>query len=104
MGIYPVDENGDNVGGASMFLATTEISHPIWRFIRGAVFCDVGSVWEKSYRFNPGDLNVGVGYGLRIKVPVLNAPIKLDLAYPVLNNQDDLSSKLRFHFNMGFTW
>ena len=97
-------ENGDNVGGASMFLTTTEISHPIWRFIRGAVFCDVGSVWEKSYRFNPGDLNVGVGYGLRIKVPVLNAPIKLDLAYPVLNNQDDLSSKLRFHFNMGFTW
>lgn len=102
--VSPVDENGDNVGGASMFLATTEISHPIWRFIRGAVFCDVGSVWEKSYRFNPGDLNVGVGYGLRIKVPVLNAPIKLDLAYPVLNNQDDLSSKLRFHFNMGFTW
>ena len=47
---------------------------------------------------------MGVGYGLRLKVPVLNAPIKLDLAYPVLNNQDDLSSKLRFHFNMGFTW
>jgi outer membrane protein insertion porin family len=50
------------------------------------------------------DINIGAGYGLRIKLPVINAPIRLDLAYPVLNNQDYESNKLRFHFNMGFSF
>ena len=47
--------------------------------------------------------NIGIGYGLRIKLPVVNAPIKLDLAYPILNNQDGVSNSIRFHFNMGFS-
>ena len=102
--VSPTDVFKNNIGGQSMFLFTSEISHPIWNFIRGAAFIDVGNAWHNSFSFSPTMLNVGVGYGLRIKLPVLNAPIKLDLAYPVVNNQDDLSSKLRFHFNMGFTW
>ncbi|WP_176013255.1 outer membrane protein assembly factor BamA [Victivallis sp. Marseille-Q1083] len=102
--VSPVDKDDHNVGGSSMLLLTTEISHPIWQFIRGAAFVDAGSVWSNPYSFGIGNFNVGVGYGLRIKVPYLNAPVKLDLAYPVLNNVDGLSSKLRFHFNMGFTW
>lgn len=102
--VSPVDENGYNVGGSSMLLLTTEVSHPIWSFIRGAVFCDAGTVGAEAYRFDIDDINVGVGYGLRIIVPQLNAPISLDLAYPIVNNQDSVSSKLRFHFNMGFSW
>ena len=82
----------------------TELTHPIWSFIRGAISLDAGNVWGDAYNFNLHGINVGVGYGLRIKVPMLNAPVRLDLAYPVVNNQDDLDSKLRFHFNMGFTW
>ncbi len=102
--VSPVDSNGYNIGGNSMFVVTTEITHPIWSFIRGAVFCDAGNVWGDAYNFNMHGINVGAGYGLRIKVPMLNAPVRLDLAYPIVNNQDDLDSKLRFHFNMGFTW
>ena len=99
--IGPADKNGDVYGGSFMYLFTMELSHPIWRFIRGAAFVDVGSATDA--RKNPfTHANVGVGYGLRIMLPGVNAPIKLDLAYPVLNNQDGVSSKLRFHFNMGF--
>ncbi len=87
-----------------MLLVTSEISHPIWSFIRGAVFVDAGNVWGDAYDYDFGKMNVGVGYGLRIIVPMLNAPIRLDLAYPIVNSQDHLSSKLRFHFNMGFSW
>ena len=50
------------------------------------------------------DFNIGIGYGLRIKLPYFNAPIKLDLAYPILNNQPGEKNTLRFHFNLGFTW
>jgi len=64
----------------------------------------VGNAWKNSYTYSPSLINMGAGYGLRIKVPYVNAPIKLDLAYPIVNNVDGLDKKLRFHFNMGFTW
>lgn len=98
------DVNGHNLGGQSMLLVTAEVSHPIWNFIRGAAFVDIGNAWEKSYRYDMSGINVGAGYGLRIKVPYLNAPVRLDLAYPILNNQDDVKNTLRFHFNMGFAF
>ena len=102
--VSPVDRNGDPTGGQTMLLLTAEMTHPIWSFIRGAIFIDAGNAWENSYSMGMSGMNSGAGYGLRIKVPYLNAPVKLDLAYPILSNQSDLSKKLRFHFNMGFTW
>jgi outer membrane protein insertion porin family len=92
------------MGGQSMLLLTAEMTHPIWKFVRGAIFADAGNVWSGTGPSQLGRINIGAGYGLRIKLPYLNAPIKLDLAYPVYNNQDGVSSKFRFHFNMGFSW
>lgn len=101
--IGPVDANDDNYGGEFMYLFTAELSHPIYKFLRGAVFCDVGDA--TSAHFGPiSRPNVGVGYGLRIMVPGIDMPIRLDLAYPIVNNQEGLSSRLRFHFNMGFSF
>ena len=102
--VSPLDSAGKPRGGNTMLLGTMEVSHPIWGFIRGAAFVDAGNTWDNAYSFGPGGINVGAGYGLRIMLPMINAPIKLDLAYPIVNNQDNLSRKFRFHFNMGFTW
>ncbi len=100
--IGPADSNKDNYGGDFMYLLTAELTHPIYDFIRGAIFVDIGDA--TSSRFGPFNKpNIGVGYGLRIKLPVVNAPIKLDLAFPVLNNQEGVKNSLRFHFNMGFS-
>ena len=96
--------NRRNVGGQTMLLATSEISHPIWGPIRGAVFADIGNAWKDSWDMDFSDINIGAGYGLRIKIPQLNVPIKLDLAYPVLNNQKCASDKWRIHFNVGFSF
>ncbi len=102
--ISPVDYNNDPYGGDSMLLGNIELTHPIYKFIKGAIFCDFGNVWENAWDLNLSKINVGVGYGLRIKIPYINAPVKLDLAYPIVNNQDGVSSKIRFHFNTGFSW
>ena len=96
--------NRENIGGQSMLLVTSEVTHPIWGPIRGAAFIDIGNAWGNSYSFGFGGINMGAGYGLRIKIPQLNVPIKIDLAYPILNNQDASSDKLRIHFNVGFTF
>ena len=95
---------GENVGGQTMLLMTAEISHPIWGPVRGAFFVDAGNAWRNSWSMNIADINIGAGYGLRIKLPNINVPIKLDLAYPVLDNTEDESRKLRLHFNVGFTF
>ncbi len=102
--VSPVDDSDHNIGGMSMMLFTTEVTHPIWKFIRGAVFMDAGTVGKNSWSYSFNDLNIGVGYGLRLKLPMFPTPISLDLAYPVLNNQNNVSRKLRFHFNMNFSW
>ena len=102
--VSPVDSHGREVGGQSMSVFTVEISHPIWSFIRGAVFADAGGVSKDEFGFGFDHFNIGVGYGLRIKLPQVPMPIKLDLAFPVLNNQDHVKSRLRFHFNMGFSF
>ena len=101
--IGPTDARDDNYGGEFMYLFTAELSHPIYSILRGAFFCDVGDA--TSGHFGPiSTPNVGVGYGLRIMVPGIDMPIRLDLAYPVVNNQDGVASRLRFHFNMGFSF
>ncbi len=99
--IGPVDHNEDNYGGEFMYLFTAELSHPIYKdYVRGGFFCDVGGVSKRNFEFN--DPCVGLGYGLRIKLPNFPMPIRLDLAYPVVNNQDGVKDRLRFHFNFGF--
>ncbi len=102
--ISPVDSDNKGYGGDSMILGNIELTHPIYEFIRGAAFVDIGQVREKAWNFSMDDFNIGVGYGFRVKLPYFNAPIKLDLAYPILNNQPGEKSTLRFHFNLGFTW
>ncbi len=102
--VSPLDDKGHAIGGQTMFLVTAEITHPIWRFIRGAVFSDIGNSYSNAYSFGPSGINMGVGYGLRIMVPYLEMPVKLDLAYPVVYNQSSEDRSLRFHFNLGYSW
>ncbi len=101
--IGPVDRDEKNYGGQFMYLLTAELSHPIYSIVRGAFFVDVGDVTRSN--FGPiNKPNIGIGYGLRIKIPRVDVPLRLDLAYPVLCNQEDVKRKLRFHFNFGFSF
>lgn len=102
--IGPQDYNEDNYGGQFMYLLTAELSHPIWNdTIRGGFFVDVGSA--TSGTIGPIDKpNIGIGYGLRIKLPSVNVPVRLDLAYPLHSEVEGMKKRLRFHFNMGFSF
>ncbi len=102
--VGPEDRDEHVYGGQSMLLANIEVTHPIWRFVRGAFFMDAGTAWKDPWDMDFSKMNMGVGWGVRLKLPQFQAPIKLDLAYPVINNQDGVDSKLRFSFNLGFAW
>ena len=78
--------------------------HPIWGPLRGAAFIDAGDAWSNAYSIDFSSINVGAGYGLRLKLPMIQAPLKLDLAYPIVRGQDNLKRKFRIHFNVGFSF
>ena len=92
------------VGGQTMLMLTAEVSHPIWGPLRGAAFIDAGDAWSNAYSMNFASINVGAGYGLRLKLPMIQAPLKLDIAYPVVRGQDNIKRKFRVHLNIGFSF
>ncbi|MGL4854306.1 MAG: BamA/TamA family outer membrane protein, partial [Lentisphaeria bacterium] len=100
--ISPVDANEVPLGGESMLTATAELMIPITEQVRFVLFTDAGNVWEDCWDYNPGDVNVSVGFGFRIILPI--APISIDYGIPVLTKEDHLSNSGRVHFNLGFSY
>ena len=102
--VSPLNSKGLPLGGQSMFVATAEVTHPIYKWIKGAAFVDVGNTWGSAFNYDM-NWNVGVGYGLRILVPQLsNAPIKLDLGVPIYRAESAYSTSPQFYFDVGFNW
>ncbi len=99
--VGPVDVNEDSVGGKSLFRGTFELIYPIYERILGSVFCDYGNVWRDAADWNPAELNVSVGLGIQLNLPI--GPIRLDYGWPVLTDEDHLKDNGgRLHFNIGY--
>ena len=96
--------NGENIGGQTMLLLTAEVSHPIWGPLRGAFFIDAGGVWADPCEVKFNEFNAGAGWGIRMNLPEINVPLRLDIAYPIINNQSNEKSKVRLHFDVGFSF
>jgi len=94
---------GVEIGGEFMLLASLEYLFPITAddMLRGVVFCDTGTVeptindWDEKYRVAPG-------FGLRITIPAMGpAPIALDFAFPVEQNEGDRIQNFSFFVGFG---
>ncbi len=102
--VGPVDPNNEEpIGGESMLLASAEVTMPIYqKTVFGAVFVDTGNVWEGATDWDPGELNIGIGTGLRLFLPI--GAIQLDYGWPVSREYRHLGSGGRFHFNLGYNF
>jgi outer membrane protein insertion porin family len=101
-GVSPVSPGDIHIGGDAEILASAEYMYPITAddMLRGVVFCDSGTV-EPSFKNWNNNYRVAPGLGLRIVVPAMGqAPIALDLAFPVSVNPGD--RVLNFSFFVGF--
>jgi outer membrane protein assembly factor BamA len=87
---------GDAEGGAALFVANSEARFPIYRWIRGIGFVDLGDVYPTV-----GDLltsvQISTGGGIRLNTPV--GLLRFDLGVPV--NPRPIDPKWRFHFGLG---
>jgi outer membrane protein insertion porin family len=101
--VGPLDPNtNDAIGGDALLLGSVEYTVPIIEIIKGAIFFDIGNVWDKVRDYGTGGLKSGTGIGLRVKTPI--GPIKLDYGIPLdtVSGQNSKSGKFYFSVSRGF--
>jgi outer membrane protein insertion porin family len=95
--VGPVDSANNPVGGDLQVLLNLEWRFPIWRFLGGAVFFDVGAVTPRVSDFALSELYPGAGAGLRITTPI--GPVRLDLGYALRQLRDE--DRLQVYLTVG---
>jgi outer membrane protein insertion porin family len=98
--VGPKDENGDPIGGRSLWRTSVEVTVPVVDRIRAAVFFDIGSVDSAAYNL-AGPVNSDVGVGVRLDLPI--GPVRIDYGIPIQKDQFTSSSG-RFNFNIGYSF
>ncbi len=102
--VGPRDSGSDEpIGGEALLIGNAEVTFPIYeKILKGAIFYDVGNVWQKSEDFLvEGGYKSGVGVGIRVNTPV--GPFRLDWGYPLVkNHNDDREGEFYFSISRGF--
>ena len=89
----PTDSAGNVVGGKYLLVGSIEYEHPIVNRWSAAVFADAGNAFSDTDS-NEG-FKVGIGFGVRWTSPI--GPVRLDLAFPLDDDDDDF----RIHLRLG---
>jgi len=97
----PVDEeSGKPVGGNALLLVNLELTFPLVsgiKNLRGAVFYDIGNVFEETNDISLASLENAAGFGIRYKTPF--GPVRLELGWNLDVPQEE--RKARFYITIG---
>jgi outer membrane protein assembly complex protein YaeT len=88
---------GGAEGGSALVVLNGEVRFPIYRWLKGVGFVDVGNVYPKVSDISFTDLQVGVGAGARFDTPI--GLIRIDLGIP--GNRRSSDPRWRFYFGLG---
>ena len=86
-------------GGQTSWLVNAEYAVPVVKYVRVAAFTDLGAVGEDDFDFSTDYFCWSVGLGLRLDIE--SFPIRLDLAVPVVEPDDDVDKEC-FSFTIGY--
>lgn len=99
------------IGGEAVYTGTVEVSFPLVasrvgnevqdrELLRGVVFTDVGLLGLSLSDPTFHQLRASSGFGVRIEIPALELPIRLDLGWPWLYEESD--SRRQLYFSIGW--
>ena len=97
--VGPKDSDGEPIGGATMAYGNLELTYPIIDRVRGAVFVDAGLNNEDTFDYDPSGVQVGVGFGFRLNLPI--GPLRIDFGFPVVADRFN-GQLMKFHFDAGY--
>ncbi|MCM8820902.1 MAG: outer membrane protein assembly factor BamA [Candidatus Omnitrophica bacterium] len=87
------------LGGQAVFAQNFELIYPLYQdILKGVLFFDFGNVWEDWDSIN--ELRKGVGAGIKVVIPFLNAPIEIYYGYALDRKEDE--PETRWHIGMWF--
>jgi outer membrane protein assembly complex protein YaeT len=95
--VGPVNENGEAVGGNSLFIWNNELRFPMFSFLDGVGFLDVGNVYPTLSDFDPFELRKAAGIGLRVRTPFVL--IRFDYGFKL--DRQPGESRGAFFFSIG---
>lgn len=90
--LSPVNANGYLTGGQALAVASVEYNREIKEGLRGAIFADVGSAYDKDFK---NETKIGVGLGARYASPI--GTVRLDVA----TGLEQGKMPIRLHFLIG---
>ena len=95
--IGPKDSKDLPLGGDVTTIGNIEVRFPMFMGLNGALFYDVGGVWERISDVKlPKDLKSSIGTGLRYRTKW--TVLRFDYGYPLNRNPGETG---RFHFGLG---
>jgi outer membrane protein insertion porin family len=87
----------DAEGGSALLVLNGEVRFPIYKWLKGAAFVDMGNVYPKISDISLTDLQVGLGGGARLDTPF--GLIRFDLGVPA--NPRSFDPRWRVHVGLG---
>lgn len=97
--VGPIDTaSEDPLGGEALLVGNVEYVYPFLDFLKGAVFYDIGNVWQKVDKIGSGEFKSSLGFGVRIKTPL--GPLKLDYGFPLNLEAGEEDKEGKFHFSV----
>lgn len=96
--VGPLDEDGDPIGGRSLFLAGAELRAIVWRSLSVVPFFEGGNVYENEIPDFSREPRWAAGIGLRHHT--LFGPVRLDFAFPI-NRRDEVDNPFEFYISVG---
>jgi len=85
------------IGGEALFVMNQELRFPLYKWLEGVAFFDVGNVYENLGDFNPLDVRTSAGFGLRLNLPA----IFLRLDYGINLAPREYEKKTVIYFSIG---
>lgn len=100
--VGPKDEDGEPIGGRSMWYLMAEYTVPVAPLIRLAAFYDIGMVYEEAFDYDWSSYNSDVGIGVRFDIR--GFPLRFDYAWPLETDEFNDRSSGRFQFSIGYSF
>ncbi len=90
------------LGGEAAFVGNAELRYPFTEIFQGVVFFDMGTNWPEIKDIDPSEFRYSTGLGLRVRIPGLNALLRLDFPVPLREFPEDDTQFLHFSFGQTF--
>jgi len=76
-----LDDDGEPLplGGGALALVNLDWRFPLLGELGGVVFVDAGNVWREAADFDPSEMRLGAGVGLRYRLPF--GPLRLEIGW-----------------------